>query len=318
MFGNLPGWGIAGVLALIMVGFVWFIDRASVMTPPTAKGQEPAFIEPLTPPVSPGTLVTMDMPCAGDAIGKAIELYTASPSDYQKLLSARTAADLFSEAATAQLIQATHCRTTSIFASRPEAIVNYANAHPPLEALRTLGDILIRHALLSRQSPDVAKQYYEAAFSLGGKLFVERLTYAEMSLGIDLMSRSVAGMKQLATTQKDTERVRQLEAFESKLTSFVRDKVLPQWQIVSAIDQRIVERHAGDIFLLARESHERMWRVEALLKLGRYRYNAGRASDQRAAGRTVQRIAREATDPVIQQAAEAAQNLSIEQYRRLY
>jgi hypothetical protein len=60
-----------------------------------------------------------------------------------------------------------------------------------------------------------------------------------------------------------------------------------------------------------------MWRVEAILKLGRYRFNAGRIGDQRNAIKTIKDLLTHDPDPVIRAAAQAAHDLTLEQYRMM-
>jgi hypothetical protein len=60
-----------------------------------------------------------------------------------------------------------------------------------------------------------------------------------------------------------------------------------------------------------------MFRVEAILKLGRYRFNSARAADQLAAPRILKTLEAD-PDPAIQTAARAAQGLTVEQYRMIH
>lgn len=318
MFGNLLGWSISAVLAMMMGLFVWFIDQGSVTTPPTTMGLDPGFVLPLSAPFSPAAIVPTSGTCPQNHYHRAIEQYLAAPATFTPLLRATRPEDLSSIPAIQSILDAAECRIAGIFIDRPGEIVNYDNDHPQLGALRDLGHLLVRQALLNKSNAELARRYYRGAFTLGATLFAERLTYAELSLGVDLMSRAAVGMKALAQAEGDQGRVEQLEGFQKKLADFARETLLPRWQIVSAIDQRLVERHAGDVFFLARQSQERMWRVEAMLKLGRYRFNAGRAADQRAAGRVVARYAEQESDPVVRLAAQAATELTLQQYHRLH
>lgn len=316
MFGNRLGWGISVIIAGLMILFVWMIDRASITTPPTSAGLNPAFIEKLVLPVIPPQIVSMDQPCSANSYHQAIDTYLKDASAYRRLLDARKPQDLSSFTAIQKVLDATHCRSTGIFSGRPEAIINYDPDHPQLEALSNLGNILIRHALLNKDTPQLALQYYQAAFSLGAKLFNERLSYAELSTGATLMATSVAAMERLDDVQP--QEIEQLAQFRTTLADFTKSVLHPKMQIISAIDQKLVQKHAGDIFLLARDGKDSMWRVEAMLKLGRYRFNAGRASDQRAALRVLTRYADHDSDPVVRLAAQAARDLTLEQYHRLH
>jgi hypothetical protein len=63
--------------------------------------------------------------------------------------------------------------------------------------------------------------------------------------------------------------------FEQRRQLFVKEQVEPTLTFVRSIDARVVGTRTGDIFELARRSKERMWRVEAVMALGRVRYFVG-------------------------------------------
>ena len=56
-------------------------------------------------------------------------------------------------------------------------------------------------------------------------------------------------------------------------------------RLLASADPVKIAANAGDIFRFAAKSQERMFRVEAILKLGRYRFDAARSADQIAAPR---------------------------------
>ena len=89
-------------------------------------------------------------------------------------------------------------------------------------------------------------------------------------------------------------------------------------RVVQAFDAKTVGTHTGDLFELAKRSKERMWRVEALMALGRVRYFAGTggtAANQRVAMALLREIAEEDEDYVVRTAAGAARNLTVEEHR---
>jgi len=95
-------------------------------------------------------------------------------------------------------------------------------------------------------------------------------------------------------------------------------QIEPTLRFVRSIDPKIVGTRTGDVFELARRSNERMWRVEAILGLGRVRYFAGAggtAGNQHVATRRVGEMAETESDPAIRAAATVARDLTIEQYR---
>ena len=86
--------------------------------------------------------------------------------------------------------------------------------------------------------------------------------------------------------------------------------------MITSIDPKVLARHVGDVFVLAEKSSERVWRVEAVLKLGMYKYYTNTPGDRRAARRMVRSLLND-PDPAIQTAALAANELTREQYRTI-
>jgi hypothetical protein len=88
-------------------------------------------------------------------------------------------------------------------------------------------------------------------------------------------------------------------------------------EVISRADMQSIGQHAGDIFRIARMSKERMFRVEAVLKLGRYRFDSARAADQLAVPRILRGFQSD-PDPVIRAAALGAGGLTLEEYRGIH
>ena len=100
--------------------------------------------------------------------------------------------------------------------------------------------------------------------------------------------------------------------------AYIQENIDPVLHIVRSIDAKVVGEHTGDLFELAKRSRERMWRVEAILALGRVRFFAGEggtAANQRNAMRILRDLAENDPDPIIRTAATAARDLTVEQYR---
>jgi hypothetical protein len=107
--------------------------------------------------------------------------------------------------------------------------------------------------------------------------------------------------------------------FNDARLKYYNNRILPMLKILQAIDSNVIIEHAGDIFHIARNSQERMYRVEAILAMGRMKYyvgDAGRIGNQRGAIQEVKRLAG-STDPVIRRAAEEARDLTREKYQLL-
>jgi hypothetical protein len=108
-----------------------------------------------------------------------------------------------------------------------------------------------------------------------------------------------------------------LQDQEAATVEFDKNSVLPIYEVLVSADPQRVAANAGDVFRFATLAKERMFRVEAILKLGRYRFDAARQADQIAAPRFLRRMATD-PDPVIRAAATAAGGLTVEQYRMIH
>jgi hypothetical protein len=99
------------------------------------------------------------------------------------------------------------------------------------------------------------------------------------------------------------------------------ERAIPIWTVISSIDPDVVGRTGGDILYLAKHSRERLWQIEATLKLGRQKHDqgeGGRGADGRAAAVAVKRMANDSSlDPAVRIAAQRAVDLTVEQHRML-
>ena len=326
MWGNSLGWSISVLIVALAAGWMYLISTGTNATPPTSFSRDPQHFAALTiPEPSPAAKLppqTEDRD-AGDLYRQAIEHVEADRITYEDFaargaLASPAAAKLD---AIDLLVQATPCAKMNLFASHPQQIVNYEHEKKPLEALRLLGKVGIdRLGLLKLRGGDAdgATKLFQAGFALGEKLARERLTVEELRIGLELMSKSAAAMASAAEHAGDNDRAAALNEFTSRLATFTREQVDPVARVTHAIDPRIVGEQTGDVFELARRSQERMWRVEAILQLGRVRYFAGEggtSGNQRAATALVTKLAAEDPDPIIRAAATAARDLTAEQHR---
>jgi hypothetical protein len=326
MWGNRLGWGISLLIVLAYAGMVVWVEReARVVTPTTELAQRAGVTGSLDLPVPADAVVpAMADACdAGPLYAEAIALYRADPRRYDDFRKpgAPGGADVADLEAVAKLVEATRCAGMSLFAGRPESVVRYGSVDDLL-ALQALGDLTaVRLGLnykLAGQRAEAAR-YFEATFALGHKLFGERLTYDEAAVGLDLMGKGAAGLLDLARQSGDAGRAAEIERFEAARRALVSDRIQPILRVVRSIDGTIVARHAGDVFHFARSAEERMWRVEAILALGRMRFfvgTSGRAGDQRQAAEQL-RLYVDDPDPAVRAAARAALELTLEEYRML-
>jgi hypothetical protein len=315
MWGNTLGWMISLLLvAATSWGIVWVDRSAKTLSAPTAFSRDPANAAAIALPIPPGTVVDMSDPADAAAIYRsAIEDFNQQPYVYERFARDGRFHDIDSVPAVDSLTAATHNASANIFAANPSEIVNFSNEKPALDALRILGSCAVRMGqLIEKDQPQHAMQLYEAAFSLGAKLYQERLIYEEFDTGLTLMAQSstLIGLS-------DPKRADAANQFNDARKRYITSEILPTLRIISSVDQNVLELHAGDVFYFARSAGDRMWRVEAILKIGRYRFNAGRIGDQRAALTLLEKL-RDDPDPVIRAAAIASINLTEQQYRMLH
>jgi len=318
MWGNSLGWSLSMIIVALFVATIYLVDHASSATPPTAFSSDENNFAAIEFPKTPAELSPMSG--GADRYAKAIALVEAMPSLYENFAKLGTlnsehanqleAVDLIVKASPDEL-----------FKSAPGKIITYAHAKPDLDALRLLGQITIdRLGLLNAKAnkPDVARSYYEAGFRLGYALAHERLIYDEYQLGQELLSKSSAALAKLAESQAKAEEAAQWRAFDQARVAENKKHVEGVLRVVRSIDANTVGPRAGDVFELATRSKERMWRVEAILALGRMRYFAGAggtSANQRRATQVLRDLAENDADPIVKLTASLARDLTVEEYR---
>lgn len=323
MWGNYLGWMISGVIAIGTIGLLAFYARgASTISPPTRFGMEAAD-GGVAIAVPAESVIGASKPCdAAQPYSEAIALYRREPELYDDVAAglSRPPADDSQLPAVQRLIEGTHCRDMSLFTGEPGRIVRYGDS-PDIEALHRVGKVAVRVGLgrqAAKRDAD-AIRCYEAAFALGAKLYDERMTYREMMAGMELMGEAGVALSRLTFAAGDTTRTEAAQKFDAARRSAFTAHVQPVAQKLISIDRDVVGQHVGDVFHLAAHAAERVWRVEAILALGRMRYfvgDRGRRGDQRGANHHLQRHALD-KDPVIRAAAKAAMELTREQMRML-
>jgi hypothetical protein len=297
MWGNRLGWAISLVIAVAVVGALTYYARAaSAVSAPTPFAADAAD-NPVAIPVSPQTVLSAKpKDCdAAQAYSEAIALYRKEPG-------------------------AKDCAQMTLFAAEPHRVVRYGEV-PEIEALLAVGRATIQIGLLKQKANLNAEAIscFEAAFALGAKLYDERLTYYELMAGNDLLGAAGVGLSSLTFKSGNTARTESAHKFESARRNTYTTNVGPVAQKLISIDAGVVSQHAGDVFYLAERAGDRMWRVEAILALGRMRFFVGEArrlGDQRGATRQLKQLMND-KDPVIRAAAKAALDLTREQMRTL-
>lgn len=317
MFGNRIGWGISAAMVVAFCGVLWIFVQVGRLTPPTAFARDLVLNQPIELPVSPATVFLADQPgSAGSIYRRVIDEYHANTDRYERI--ARESKPNLHEhlPAVEALIEAAPLRNMDLFERSPEKALAYTTRDTAdLQALVKVGELANRLALFHavNGNKERARELFQAVFALGTKLFQERVSYAEMAAGMGLMAASAEGLRKHVADEAEKQRLAEfLDGYRrySPALQEVQKKI-------NTIDSTVSYRHAGDVFyIIQTPGIDRMWRAEALMKAGRYRFDAGRAADQRGALRIIQPFL-EDPDPVLRHAATQATNLTLADYRRL-
>jgi hypothetical protein len=319
MWGNLQGWIISAVMVLAAGGMLWVIalpQQESAFT-----NQVPLAFKPVALPDPPAMVIPPGTdPCdAGDLYAEAITAYLANSKQYQD--AARV--DASQLPALQLLIKAANCSQMHLFDKNPTQVINYDGTKPWVDALMALGQSVNDAGLRLRDDkPEEARKYYEAGFALGEKMFEERVAWPEMNKGLSIMSLSVGSLTRLADNAHNTSRVDVLQKFLEDLDTYhttLQEKVdSPLGNPVESYSAPF----AGDIFAAAKNpAVDRVWRVEAILHLGHYRWMVAddRKGDQTWAVKELHALSisidPKNQDVAIRTAVDQAQNLTLQQQR---
>ena len=322
MWGNWLGWGISAVLLAVAGGGFY-----NLAVPPPESPPAHLIPEDLMRNLSLPEGTDKIMPPGkregdgGSLYLQAMLLYQGNPAPYNDPIHAAPK-DLPS---IDFLRQAADFRRMNLFEARPEKVINYNNELPELEALIKIADAANTMGLGAKLDGkyDNAKQLFSAVFALGRHLFDERVSWREMSAGIIMMSNASRNLAEVADDEKEGARaavLRHLREELDKYRSELQDKIgSPLTNPVESY----AGKYSGDIFAIARDtSVERVWRVQAILHLGRYKWNVadGHRGDQ-VWGHRVLKSLKTSIDPangdnVIQTAIDAAMNLTLDQQRK--
>jgi len=326
MFGNRVGWGISALIVLAAVLLLWRVYRIGTdFTPPGPIGQSAALWTMQLPvdPRSIATWMTEDV--------DAIDLYKQVIAEYM----ANLAYDGYLRQASADpaviqqinkgidlMIRASTAKRPGVFIDRPSEIITYDSDRRPLKALKAMGDVGIRLGLIlnnkDRPVYDAtrARQVFQAVFSLGLKLYEERLVWEEADYGLKLMATS-----RYLDDPASPGRADLLQKFDDQRKPFYFkyiDPLLRHIFIANPDAKRFPQFRSwgGDMAALATKCPEYMWRVEAIFALGRCKFQGNTMGDQKGAVRLLKSLC-EDSDPRIRIAAQAADRLTREDLQRL-
>jgi hypothetical protein len=333
MFGNRLGWGISAVLTLLVLLVLHWVAQVGAISPPshgvvTLTGRvtlnladHPDTLDVIQLPFNPqGVLPTMtESDDAAPLYRKAIQELDSDKYTYRDLFeTGKPKTTNYKDLPALEfLVEARNLRGMKLFAAEPAKVVAYGrDATEPIEAIYYAGKAASKLSLyIQKDKPADALILAEAVFSLGVKLCEERIRWREFDAGAELLRDGAYLISKLDPARPEA------AAVDAGMKRLLESRCIPLWTVIGSVDQDVIGRTAGDVFYIAKNSRERLWRVEAILKLGRYRYNVGtngRSGDQRWARITVNRMAKDPKlDPVLRTAAQAASNLTLPQYNTI-
>jgi hypothetical protein len=315
MLGSALGWRIAVFILVAGIGGGLWLRSQMQVTDPTSLSLDEKNLAVLAPPLPATPIVSRDVS------GDAGEKYSQAAASYQENPDA---CDDWSQkpdgalpAPVQAIVDATHYSQMNLFARDPGNVIDYQQDHPPLDNLFKLGQEMESAALLLQRSGKTAeaRQLLEAAYALGENLLGERVDYDEYSHGMGLVNGALTALAELEPA--NSAKAQALTDAETAMEEFDKDRVTPVYDVLASADPTKIAANAGDIFRFAMVAQERMFRVEAILKLGRYRFDSARAADQLAAPRILRELGHD-PDPAVQAAASAAAALTLEQYRMIH
>jgi hypothetical protein len=335
MFGNRLGWGISGALAALVLFVVYQLAKLNAISPPSTgvvaatgrvalnlrtNGQIMDVIQ--LPFDVKAVMPAMTEPNdAGPAYREAVSMYLENPSLYDNVIDEKTKAPksdkLADFPAIRQLIDVRNHASMDLYKGKLEEAINVNSRVPGVIAgLYKVGKGAGKLGMHVKEGrPGDARLLGEAIFSLGVKMCQERLRWFEFEHGADLLREGAYLIK-----AADPARAEAAGAVDEAMRKLLKERCIPLWTVIGSLDQNVIGRSAGDVFHVAQYAPERMWRIEAMLKLGRYKYNAGeggKGADQRWARIMLKRWANDASlDPAVRVAAQTGHAMTEEDFNR--
>jgi hypothetical protein len=322
MFGNTTGWTISAVIALL--GFLGGYQLLLVAQPTPPTGWVARAVLPLQ--LGDNAKGILDMPMddlkddAGDLYRQAIADYQNHKTEYEELQKTRdfddtTVAQINQMAGMNDLVQAARCPVMNLFKSKPDELVGYTTTVPELQDLQEIARTAENVIALAKYDKryDIAHKYANALAALGYHLYVERDAYLELSAAENYLGTGAASMLSVAQAEHgDTRDADKFMNFDVARRDEFDNRIDPVIKVISGQSQADIGAHAGDMFQLAADPQaDRVWRVEAIRKIGRLQFNAENRADQVKAPKFLKKLAADASlDPVIRAAATKARDMT--------
>jgi len=294
---------------------MWFFYVAGAyLSPPGKVGQNAASYS-MQLPLDPRSLATW-MSEDGDAIAiykEAIADYNAKTRHYniyieRGKLNSPEYKEI--EKGVNLLVSASTKKGPGVFKDRPGELITYDTDRTGLkEALRTLGKAAMKVGRQSEVDKNIsrAREIYRAVYTLGIKLYEERLVFDEWYEAREMLSVA-RWLGEIAESADEASRFKQIDG---QILDFYKSKIEPVQNTIM-----VLYPQTGDVAALAVHGGDLMWRVEAVLVLGRCRYTSPRAGDQFGATKLIDQLLND-SEPRVKLAASAAKALTRESIHKI-
>lgn len=325
MFGNRLGWGISAVMWVVVIGLLWWLHHAATNLGAVGTIGKNAKYYKMELPVQPRELATwMTEPRSSTEIyKKMLAEYEQNADVYDHYVkSGKLDPDLPKvQKAIDLLIEAANCKDGGVFVDNPERLINYENEKSALRGnIKTLGQVALKvarqHEVKKEPDKEKAKAIYKAMWSLGVKLYEERLVFAEW-----YEARQLLTIGKYLGPMMGEEYNKRFEAFEEQILPFYKKYIEAVQRYMFVLDPDGTRypqfiTWAGDMAAMAERGGDRMWRVEGALALGRAKYVGATPGDRAGALKTLESLAND-KDKYVALAAKLGRDLPVEQYRKL-
>jgi len=317
MFGNALGWAISAVVVGLAALFLVLLGGQGDISSPGPVGLSASEWK-VQLPVEPAGLAGLVSGASdgGAAYQEALAIYETDRYEYGRYDRIRsTKSDQAKRwGKIVELVaKGSQAGGTVVLGGRPADAINYDGEYGKAQSLRKIGRAVLRLSLLhsAEGGKDTSRELAQAVFALGAKMYYERLTFSELDAAQELMGSGADWLATLWDEAGQSAKAQAFQDFNQARVAFYSQRIEPAQRAVM-----VLEPNAGDLVALAERGGDWMWRVEAILALGRVRFSAVRAGDQQGAMRVVTVLSNDG-DPRIRAAARAARDLTLERFRKL-
>jgi hypothetical protein len=317
MFGNLMGWIISAALVAIGIFLGHMLMQAAEPTSPTREPWTQLAHKQLDlSDVATAALPAMNDPKndAGDLYRQAAADFDNHQTDYKEL---QTATD-FDAAQVEQMkgidliCQAATASSMHLFSTKPQEVVGFDTTVPVLDKLGEI-ETAMTHAIMLAKAMDakprrldLARKYATAIEAMGYRLYQERAALIELDLAEKFMGESGELLTEIAQAEHNDSATAAQAAFKTKRLEEANSVINEVRKYVTSQGQSMIGRYCGDMFALAQDpTVDRVWRVEAIRKLGRLQFNAENSADQRKAPKVLRKLAEDKSQDLIIRTAAA-------------